>query len=161
MPVGDLADGGHDSVDLRLRVVVRALHVPDDHGRAAILGDLIGMRGVERRAHVLDRRIAGDRVLDVFDRRTEGGILDRLARALNEHELCLGIHLGERLLEDLVGLVCLADVRVRSVDVLRSDEVADHDCGDNECEPAEDCCLPVARAPATHAGRDVVRALQG
>ena len=53
------------------------------------------------------------------------------------------------------------NVRIRGVDVLRSDEVAHHECGNHEDEPTEDCCLPVARAPATHPGRDVVRALQG
>ena len=119
------------------------------------------MCGIERRAHVLDPGVARDRALDVLDRRAESRILDRLARALNEHELGLRIDLGESVLEDLVGLVRLADIRILGLDVLGSDEVADEECGNDEREPAEDRGLPVARAPAAHAGRDVVRALQG
>src|SRR5207249_2912357 len=65
------------------------------------------------------------------------------------------------LLEDLVGLVGLARVRVLLADVLRADHLADRDRGDHEREPAEDGGLPVARAPAAHPGREVVRALQG
>jgi len=38
---------------------------------------------------------------------------------------------------------------------------SDADCDDDECKPTEDSGLPVARTPATHAGRDVVRALEG
>ena len=51
--------------------------------------------------------------------------------------------------------VGLADVGVVVVDVLRADAAADRRRGDDEREPAEDRGLPVARAPATHAGRDV------
>src|SRR5207247_2411115 len=47
------------------------------------------------------------------------------------------------------------------LDVVRSYFGADHEGGDHEHKPAEDCDLPVACAPAAHAGRDVVRALQG
>ena len=77
------------------------------------------MSGVEGRAHVLDRGISGDRALDVLDRGAEGRILHRLARALNEHEFGLRIDLRERVLEDLVGLVRLADVCILGLDVLR------------------------------------------
>ncbi len=40
-------------------------------------------------------------------------------------------------------------------------EAADDDGGDDEREPPEDRDLPVARAPAAHAGGEVVGTLQG
>ena len=161
MPVADVSDRRLDRVDLRLRLVVLSLHIPrDDHG-AAVLGDLVAVAGVQRGFQVLDRRIRLDRPDDVVHRRTELRVIDRLGRALNEHELGLRVDLRECLFQDLVGLVRLADAGVLGAEGLRSDLHADEDCKDDEREPAEDRGLPVARAPAAHAGRDVVGTLEG
>src|SRR5438874_10457435 len=55
----------------------------------------------------------------------------------------------------------LAGIDVGVLDVLRTDLAADHEGGNGEHEPSEDSDLPVACTPAAHAGRDVVRALEG
>src|SRR5207302_3752502 len=60
-----------------------------------------------------------------------------------------------------VGAVCLADVLILRADRLHRQLGCDAECDDDEREPTEDCCLPVTRTPATHAGREVVRVLQG
>jgi hypothetical protein len=83
-----------------------------------------------------------------------------VARALHEDELGLRRPLGERLLEDLVGLVRLADAGVALLDLLQTDEhVAGVEEDDDAREPAEDCRLPMAGAPRSHPPGDVHRAL--
>src|SRR2546430_732700 len=95
-------------------------------------------------------------------RSAEGAVLDRERLALDEHELRLRVGLAEAgLLEDLVGAVRLADVRVLRADRLHRQLRRNAESDDDEREPTEDCRLPVTRTPATHAGRDVVRVLQG
>jgi hypothetical protein len=77
--------------------------------------------------------------------------------ALDEHDLSQRAGLFEAgLLEDLVGLVRLAGVAVGLVDLLQTGAHPEHDSGDHEREPAEDRGLAMARAPATHPGRQVV-----
>jgi hypothetical protein len=118
------------------------------------------VRRVERRAEVLDRRERLHGGGDVVHGPLKRGVGERLRLALDEDDLRLRVELEARVLEDLVGLVRLADVRVLLVDVLRPHGLADHDRREDEREPAEDRRLPVARAPAAHPGREVVRALQ-
>ncbi len=154
--VADFGDGRLDCVDLRFRGVVLAFHVPGHDDRAPVLRDLIAVLRIERGLEVLDRWISLDRAEDVVDRRPERWIGDGRARALHEHELRLRIRLGKAFLQDLVGFVRLADVCVLHVDVLRPDLHADRKRRDDEREPAKDRGLPVARAPAAHAGREVV-----
>jgi hypothetical protein len=158
--VGDLRNRRLDRVDLLRRVVVLALHVERDHRGAAVIRHEIRVRRIERALEVLDVGVVLDRVHDVVDRRAEGGRVHRQLRALHEHEFRLRIRLREALLEDQVGPVRLAGAVVLVLEVLRSYFGAEHERGDDEHEPAEDGGLPVARAPATHAGRDVVRALE-
>ena len=80
--------------------------------------------------------------------------------ALDEHDLRLRVGLEAGLLENLVGLVGLADVGVLLVDLLRADRASDGDGDHDESEPPEHGGLPMTRTPATHPGRDVVRLLQ-
>jgi hypothetical protein len=158
------ADGGDrllDLVDLRLRPVEVALHLPRDHHGAAILRDLIAVRGIERGLEVLRLGVSLDRADDVRDRCAERRIADRARRALHEHDLGQRARLREPFLQNLVGPVRLAAVDVFGLDLLRADLTADDDGSDDEGEPAEDGSLPVTRAPAAHAGCDVVRVLQG
>ena len=158
MPVADLCDGRLDRVDLLFRGVGGAFHVPGHDRRAPVLRDLIAVLGVEWGLEVLDRRIPLDRSDDVVDRGPERRIVGGAGRALHEHELLLGIRLGlgKALFQDLVGLVRLADVRVLHVDLFRPDLHTDRKRQSDERQPAEHCGLPVARAPAAHAGREVV-----
>ena len=154
--------GRRDRVDVLLRNRVAAFHVPLDDRRVAVGGDLIAVRRIERRAEVLDRLERRDRGPDVGNRGAESTASDRERLALDEHELRLRVGLAEAgLLEDLVGAVCLADVLVLRADRLHRQLGGDAEGEDDEREPTEDCCLPVTRTPATHAGRDVVRVLQG
>jgi hypothetical protein len=157
----DLRNRGLDRVDLLRRIVVLALHVERDHRCAAVIRHLIAVTRGVRALEVLDVRVVLDRPDDVVDRRAERGSVHRQLRALYEHELRLRIRLREALLEDQVGLVRLAAAVVLVLQVLGRDLHAYGKCDHHEREPTEDCCLPVTRAPATHAGRDVVRALEG
>ena len=141
--------------------VVVALHVPLDDRRAAVRRDLVGAARVVRRAQVLDRRPRLHRRDDVVHDGAEGGRLRGESLALDEDDLRLRVGLEAGVPQDVVGAVRLADVGVVLVDLLRADRLPDHQGGGHEGEPAEDRGLPVARAPAAHAGRDVVRALQG
>jgi len=85
VPVADLDDRGLDPVDLLLRDVGLALHVPGHDGRAPVLRDLITVFRVEWRFEVLDRRVSLNGGGDVVDRRSERGIVDGARRALHEH----------------------------------------------------------------------------
>src|SRR5207248_11368448 len=125
-------------------------------------GVVLAVRPIERRAEVLDRLARRGRGGYVCDRSAERSALERGRRALDEHELRLRVGLAEAgLLEDLVGAMCLADVLILRADRLQRQLESDAEGDDDEREPTEDCCLPVTRTPATHAGRDVVRVLQG
>jgi hypothetical protein len=156
MARGADGDAGLDRVDLRLRLICRALHVPRDDDRAAVLRDLVLVTGGQRRLEVLRGCVALDGVHDVVHGCAERGIRDRSRRALHDDELGLRARLRKALLEDLVGLLRLADIGVLDLQLLRADLHAEKQRKDNETEPTEDRCLPMARAPATHAGRDVL-----
>ena len=136
--------------------VVVALHVPLDDRRAAVRRDLVGAARVVRRAQVLDRRLRLHRRDDVVHDGAEGGRLRGESLALDEDDLRLRVGLEAGVPQDVVGAVRLADVGVVLVDLLRADRLPDHQGGGHECEPAEDSCLPVARAPAAHTCCEIV-----
>src|SRR3990172_3566733 len=100
---------------------------------------------------------AGD---DVVHGRLEGLIAHPEARALDEHVLRGGL-LEAGALEDLLGLGRLAGEVLGLRELHRADLAAEEERDGDEGEPPERGRLPVARAPAAHAGRDGVRALQG
>ena len=152
--------GRRDRVDVLPCDLLVSLHLPLDQHRSTVLRDLVGAAGVERGAQVRDRRKRLHRSDDVGDRGAKGSILDRQPLALDQHDLGLRIGSQAGLLEDLVGLTCLADVRVLHAGRLLADDLADGDGGDHEGEPTEDRRLPVACAPAAHAGRKVVAGFQ-
>ena len=161
MPLRDRGGASGQGVDALLRDLLVALHLPADLHGVPVFGDLVGAAGVVGRLELLDRRVRAHGPDDVVDDGAEGGGVGRQSLALDEHELRLDVLVGEAgALEDLVGLLGLADVRVGVVDLLGADDVADEQRGNDERKPAEDRGLPVVRAPATHPGRDVVRLLQ-
>jgi hypothetical protein len=157
----DLRNCSLDRVDLLRSVVVLPLHVERDHRGAAVVRHEIRMSRIQGTLEVLDVRVVFDRCDDVVDRRAERRSVHGELRALHEHELRLRIRLGEALLEDHVGLVRLAAAVVLVLQVLGRDLHAHCECDHHEREPAENGGLPVTRAPAAHAGRDIVRALEG
>ena len=91
----------------------------------------------------------------VDDDGAELGVPYGVRSRLDEHELALLVSREAAVADDVVACAGLADVRVGLVDLLRAYGRPDHERGDDEREPAEDRRLAVARAPATHPGRDV------
>jgi hypothetical protein len=151
-----------DRVDDLLRLFVGAFHRELDERRVAVVRDLRAVPRVEGRLQVREDRAVRlhrhDRVLnDALERR----VVEGAGLALNQDELGLRVDLESRVEQHLVGAVGLADVRIVLVDLLRPDERADRDREDDERKPPEDRLLAVGCAPATHPGRNVVRALQG
>ena len=132
-----------------------------DERRAAVRRDLVAVAGVERRAEVRDRR-GRDRAP------TTSRIVARKAgSSTRSFELWMTMN-------SVCGSGCEAGVlRIWSARwasptfascwsiCFVPTRHADRERRDDEGEPPEDRGLPVARAPAAHAGRDVVRALQG
>ena len=151
-----------DRVDDLLRLFVGAFHRELDERRVAVVRDLRAVPRVERRLQVReDRAVRLHRHDRVLDDALERSIVEGAGLALNQDELGLRVDLESRVEQHLVGAMGLADVRVVLVDLLRPDERADCDREDDERKPPEDRLLAVGCAPATHPGRDVVRALQG
>ena len=130
-----------------------------DEGRVAVRRDLARVGRVERRTHVLHDVETGDAGDDVGDRGLEGGIGRTKRRALDQDALACG--LLEPGVEDPVHAAGLAGPGGVGVDALRSDGASDAEGDDDEREPAERGGLPVAGAPATHAGREVVMGVVG
>ena len=98
----------------------------------------------------------------LFDAAAGLGVVRRVGLRLDEHDLALLVlDLREAGLDRLRGTGGLADGVVALVEVLGADRAADEDRRDHEREPAEDRGLPVVRAPAAHAGGQVVAVLQG
>jgi hypothetical protein len=107
----------------------------------------------------LDLLQVGDGVGDVVDRGAERRVVDRLRGALEQDGVADG--LPELVGEHRVDVARLARAGLVRVELLGADRVADHERGGDERDPAEDRRLLVARAPAAHAGRDVVRLAEG
>jgi hypothetical protein len=120
------------------------------------------MSRFERRVDLAGLREAVERLGDSCDRRLEGRIGRLQVLGLDQDDLALlVVDLGEAGLDDLGCGAGLADGEVVVLEVLRADLAADDDGRDDECEPAEDCRLPVIRTPAAHAGCEIVAVLQG
>ncbi len=163
----DLVHGGDDRVDVQDRLFVSAGRRVLKQRRMAVLGDQISLSGSKRRAQLAHLGEPGERLLDVLDDRLEGRILRGQGLRLDEHHLALHldvlavlVEVEARVVDDPIGGAGLADVRVVLVDALGADLHAQEGSDDDEREPAEDGCLPVARAPATHPGREVLRVLE-
>src|SRR6266540_2651148 len=123
----------------------------------AVLRDLrtvcARIRGVDV-AHDRERLDAAD---DLADGDTESSVIRSQRVALNEHRLA-----GPRreLRVDQSGRTArLAGNRVVLLQLDRAGCLTDQDGDDHESEPAEDRDLPMARTPATHASRQIVRVL--
>src|SRR6185436_13027761 len=94
----DLVDNGVDLVDSHVGVA------PDlelDKRRLPVLGDLAGVRGIERRPYMLYDRESGEPTEDIIDRGRERGIAHVEGRALNQDTLTGWLF--EACVEDPVG----------------------------------------------------------
>jgi hypothetical protein len=114
------------------------------------------LAGSSGELHGVEARDAGD---DVLDRRPESRIVRLERRALDEDALAGG--LLEPGVEDRVHPAGLAGPRRVRVDVLGPDGASDPEGDDDEREPTERGGLPVAGAPAAHAGREVALRVVG
>jgi hypothetical protein len=110
--LSDTVRGRDDRVDPLLGLVEASLHLPGDHDRAAVLGDLVGVGRVVGRADVGDERVVAHRGDLVADDRAERRIGGLELRALDHDDLALRLGLEAGVVEDLVGAVGLADVLV-------------------------------------------------
>ena len=149
----------HGLVELRCLLRVGGAKLQRRECRVAIVGDPLLVAGGERRLDLLHLRHAADRPYDIGDRGPEGRIVDRHRGALDQDLVALS--LLEHVAEQRVDVARLAGAGLVRVELLGADGVSDHERDGDERQPAEDRCLLVACTPATHAGRKVVRALQG
>jgi hypothetical protein len=156
----DLVDYARDRVDVRGRIVVRALRAELDQRRVTVLRDLAVVAGREWRAKLRDLRKAVEPPNRLDDDGAERRIVDRLRLRLHEDELALLVDREAAVPDDVIGLAGFADVRVGVVDLVRADGHADRERDDDEREPPEDRRLAVSRAPAAHASRDVGAVLE-
>ena len=159
MPGLHPGDGGEHGLDALGRGVAGVVELELHQHRPSVLRDEVCAVGVERRAHVRDAGLLRDRGDYVLDDRAEGGIAGLRGAALDEDALVGRVAVAAPV-DDLLRPAGLADAELVGVELLGSDHAAEDDGGDDECEPTEDGRLAVARAPAAHPGREVVRALQ-
>src|SRR5215210_3602026 len=121
----------------------------------AVLRDLSSVCARVRRvdvAHDGERLDAAD---DVVDGNTESTVIRSQRVALNENRIA---RLRRELRVDQSGRPArLAGNRVVLLQLDRAGCRTDHDGDDHESKPAEDRDLPMARTPATHASRQIVR----
>jgi hypothetical protein len=161
VPVLHLVDRGDDLVDVERRLVEVALRGEGDLGGVAILRDQVRVAAIDGR---LDLRELGkrlERVGHVGDDSLEARIVDLQRVGLDQDDLAHRVFVvREACLDDLVCLLGLADGEVAVFEELGAERAADDDGRNDKREPAEDGGLPVARTPATHPGREVVRMLE-
>jgi hypothetical protein len=123
-------------------------------GRVPVRGNEPRTRVLDRRHDVRDVRLPRKRADDVRDRGREGRVVVGRRGRLDEH--ALACRNGEvALVEDLLGAPRLA-VRDRpGLHLLCADRAGDGHGDDTERNPAERRALPVRRAPAPCAAREV------
>ena len=152
LQLGDPVDDASDLVD-RLDTVTADLEL--DERCVTVRSDLTRVVGSKWRANVLNGLQLGDPRDDVVDRGSEGGILGSQRAALDQDVLAGRVL--EAVVQDPVHAAGLAGACCVRVDVLHADDVAEPECEKDEGEPAERSGLPVSGAPASHAGRVVLR----
>src|SRR6266511_527896 len=123
----------------------------------AVLRDLrtvcARIRGVDV-AHDRERLVAAD---DLADGNTKSNVIRSQRVALNEHRLA-GPRPEHRVAKP--GRTArLAGNRFVLLPLVRAGCLTDQAGDDHESEPAEDRDLPMARTPATHPSRQIVRSL--
>ena len=115
--------------------------------------DLARMTGIQRRCDVLNGFQLGNASHDIRDGGVEGRRTHLERAALDQDALVCGqLEAG---VQDAVHAPRLTGPGGVRIDVLDAHDVADLKRDDDEGEPAEGGCLPVGRAPATHAGCQV------
>jgi hypothetical protein len=149
-----VVDGCEHRVDLVGGLVGITADLELDESRMPVRCDLAGVRGIERRLHVLDDLQLRDPRHDVRDRGLEGRIGHGQRVALDEDVLAR--RLLEAGVEDPVHAAGLAGPRRVRIDHLGTDCAAEREGDQDEGQPAERGRLPMTRTPATHAGRQVV-----
>src|SRR5207244_2715339 len=100
----------------------------------------------------------------VVDDDMEPGAVGRRGLGLDEDELTLllvVLVVEAGVVDDVIAALGLAAVLVGVLDVDRAGLEAEHGCEADERQPAKDRLLAVLRAPATHAGRQIVGTLEG
>ena len=145
----------HRNVQLLGALVVRRAKLDADERRVAVGRDLARVPGLVRRVNAPDRLHVREGRRGVADRGLERRIVDGVLRALDQDRVAelLLVLVGD----DRVDAAGLARAGLVGVELLRAEDVPDHERGGDEGQPPEDGGLLVRCAPAAHPGCNVAR----